>query len=147
MCVLVWGTWSADQQDQLRAALHSNGYWEDVLIEPTVDSLRDTLLERRAEIQVLILAPGSRAQLSQALKLQPLLSELRVVVLAPDDSDETNTMIHGLRPRFVARKGDDASNFAHVVANLAKAVQNLHKAQATPGPREEESIESRQSRK
>ena len=59
------------------------------------------------EAVVVILFPANRDDLKEILSIQPLLQNVRTILIAPDQETETVTMAHMLRPRFLTYAGED----------------------------------------
>lgn len=118
MGVLVWGNGTEEITNRLRAALRRGKWRGGVSNTASVSVLRETLLEHREAIDVLILAPESPGELAPLLEHRGLLSETRIVVLLPDDSVETVMMAHQLLPRYASARDVDAQDLAAVVLNL-----------------------------
>ena len=67
---------------------------------------------------VVILLPANRDDLQELLSIQPLLENVRTIVIAPDQETKTVTMAHMLRPRFLTYAGVDPEMLTAVLHKI-----------------------------
>lgn len=118
MCLLFFAAEShgaADGFQETVRALVPDGKME---VYRTTRALCQRLRQPSTFMQwITILFVANRAELSELLTFGELLSDLRIILLLPDDTKETIAAGHLLRPRFLSYVDGD---FAEVVAVLNK---------------------------
>jgi hypothetical protein len=84
----------------------------------TFDELSHWLRRPIYECFVAVLIAADREELSGFLKLKDLLSYVKLILIVPDQDDETLTNAHKLRPRFLSFSMNDFSEAASVLAKM-----------------------------
>lgn len=67
---------------------------------------------------IVILRAGDREELLRIVSLRDLLQGLRVVLHLPDQEEETISLAHCLRPRFLSNSESDFSDTISVVRKM-----------------------------
>lgn len=67
---------------------------------------------------IVILRAGDREELLRIVSLRNLLQGLRVIILLPDREEETISLAHRLRPRFLGNSEDDLSDTLSVLRKM-----------------------------
>ncbi len=70
------------------------------------------------ETVVALLLPASQADLQEIISIQPLLENVRAIVVAPNQETETVAMAHMLRPRFLTYAGEDPQTLTSVLYKM-----------------------------
>jgi hypothetical protein len=83
-------------------------------IEDLANGLRQ-LLDPDA---IVILQAGDRQELLRILSLRDLLQGVRIILLVPDREEETISLAHRLRPRFLASSESGFSDTMSVVRKM-----------------------------
>lgn len=112
---------SGDQAgDRLEATL------DEILPAGTVETHRSLtgliqrLRNRSSDLEVVILMPGSRLELSGVYTILDELRDVRLVLVLPDGEDETIAMAHRLRPRFVTYANGHYFELRQVLQKMLK---------------------------
>jgi hypothetical protein len=83
----------------------------------TVELLGAGLRKLAFHCTIAVIVASDKDELREISSLRPLLWGLRTIVVLPDEDDETVSLAHALRPRFVSGCGD---SFLEVIAVLNK---------------------------
>lgn len=75
------------------------------------------------ECAVAVLIASDKEELSNLVNLKDLFSFVKLILIAPDQDEETLTNAHKLRPRFLSFSKNDFSDVASV---LAKMIGDCH---------------------
>lgn len=67
---------------------------------------------------IVLLRAGDRQELSRIVSLCDLFQRLRVILLVPDREDETISLAHRLRPRFLGSGENDFSDTMGVLRKM-----------------------------
>lgn len=122
MCVLYFAGESAAASRSLQNVL-------EMLVMPgkletfrTVDSLKNRLRQPTGITDsIAVLFTRSKQELVGLLRIADLLSDLRIVLLLPDDHVETIASGHLLRPRFLSHVDGDVGEVAAVLQKMLAA--------------------------
>jgi len=67
---------------------------------------------------IILLRARDREELLRIVSLRDLLQDLRIVLLIPDREEETISLAHRLRPRFLGNGENDVSDTMSVVRKM-----------------------------
>ncbi len=95
----------------------------------TVEALGDGLRKPTYNCTVAVIVASGKEELREISSLQQFLWGLRTIVVLPDEDDETISLAHGLRPRFVSSYDD---SFLRVIAVLNKMLED-HNSRSIAG--------------
>jgi hypothetical protein len=125
MRILYWGQALGGFQGCLES--QSNGSFpdQDIHGEASLDGVEEILRTQRTTLHLVVLAPETVAKLEEVLTLAPLLHDLSVIVLLPNDDGEAITLAHRLHPRFVTLLEGNLENAAAVAGNILKREAEL----------------------
>jgi hypothetical protein len=84
----------------------------------TLTGLVQRLRNNRVDLDLIILMPGSRLELSGVFKILEELGDVRLVLVLPDEEDETIAMAHRLRPRYVTYAHGEYSELSQVLQKM-----------------------------
>lgn len=82
--------------------------------------LRQRLLKSGQEPSLIVLYPADRQELRKLVEMQDLFTDFRLILIAPDDTDETIALAHRLRPRFLCYIDDYADKVGEVAWNILR---------------------------
>jgi hypothetical protein len=91
---------------------------ERIEIYHSIENLAHGLLQLLDPDAIVILQAGDRQELLRILSLRDLLQGVRVILLVPDREEETISLAHRFRPRFLASSENDFSNTMSVVRKM-----------------------------
>jgi hypothetical protein len=84
----------------------------------TLDELSHWLRRPIYECLVAVLIAADKVELKDFLKLKDLLSYVKLILIVSDQDDETLTIAHKLRPRFLSFSKNGFSDAASVLAKM-----------------------------
>jgi hypothetical protein len=90
----------------------------------TLDDLARWLRRPIYECSVAVLSAADKEELSNLVNLKDLFSFVKLILIAPDQDEETLTNAHKLRTRFLSFSKNDFSDVASV---LAKMIGDCHR--------------------
>jgi len=90
---------------------------EGVETYTSIEELAKRLLHLIDHDAIVIIQAGDREELLSILSLRDVLQNVRVILLLPDREDETISLAHRLRPRFLA---NSESGFSDTMSVLRK---------------------------
>lgn len=106
MKILLHAHTSGEIYSRLRDPGHGFSHRGAIELETTFQGLEAQLHRQKASIDVVVLAPASRADLRDLLTLRDLLDGLPIILVLPDAEKETVSMGHQLYPRYVSQVDD-----------------------------------------
>jgi hypothetical protein len=83
-------------------------------------ALRRRLYGSRENLRIAILKAADRNELEGLVLLRDLLSDIRIVLIVPDQDEITVSLAHRLRPRFLARADGDWDEIRMVLGNMIR---------------------------
>ena len=78
------------------------------------------------EEAIAVLLAGNREELLKILSIGDLLNDIPIILIIPDQDEDTIHKAHALRPRFLTQTNSD---FKDVAAVLKKVIANKHSKQ------------------
>jgi len=84
----------------------------------SIEELANRLLHLVDHDAIVILQAGDRQELLRILSLRDVLQGVRVILLVPDREEETISLAHRLRPRFLANSESGFSDTMSVVQKM-----------------------------
>ena len=102
----------------IRASLRTFVPDERIEIYRSIEDLANGLLQLLDRDAIVILQAGDRQELLRILSFRDLLQGVRVILLVPDREEETISLAHRLRPRFLGNSENDFSNTMSVVRKM-----------------------------
>jgi hypothetical protein len=91
---------------------------EQIEIYRSIEDLTNGLLQLLDPDAIVILQVGDRQELLRILSLRDLLQGVRIILLVPDREEETISLAHRLRPRFLASSESGFSDAMSVVRKM-----------------------------
>jgi len=89
-----------------------------VEIYTSIEDLANRLLHLVDHDAIVIIQAEDRQELLHILSLRDVLQGVRVILLVPDREDETISLAHRLRPRFLANSESGLSDTMSVVRKM-----------------------------
>jgi hypothetical protein len=109
---------SGEVEDRLRRMLQASTQKTDWIICRTVGSLSQIIMQNSTEITIAVLAALNAKDLLELVSIGDLLSDLRIILIAPDGDKETVAGAHTLRPRFLTYVDRTFDEIAAVVKKM-----------------------------
>ncbi len=109
---------------QLQAVIEAIVCKNSIEIYRNVEGLSKRLYRRRYDVDVAVLLAASHKELQELLAIKELLHDIRIILLLPDNENETIAKGHKLYPRFLSYSD---GNFDDVAAILSKMIQYIDK--------------------
>ncbi len=121
MNILLYASVTDGAGERLQRVIEGLFPEEYIEIYRTIDSLSHRLRRPTHDLNIAVLLADSRDALSGILSIRDLLLHLRIILVLPDDQDDTIAKGHTLRPRFLTYVYSD---FLDVAAVLNKILRN-----------------------
>ncbi len=102
----------------LRKAILSVLELSKMEILTTSDDLRKRLLQKRFNLDVIVVLAGTCEELGRLLGLREHLRDLRLVLIVPDSTPETLSLGHSFFPRFLCTRDDPPEHVAAVLKKM-----------------------------
>ena len=115
--ILFYSSKTQDHEIGLGASLRVLVPDESVEMYRSVEEFANRLLHLIDHDAIVIIQAGDRQELLRILSLRDLLQGIRVILLVPDREEETISLAHRLRPRFLA---NSESGFSDTMSVLRK---------------------------
>ncbi len=120
MKVLYYGTNNHYDGNRLQKAIESIVPIEDTEIYREIEQLGKRLRLPTCDISISVFFTKNKAELFDLVLLKDALLNLRIILILPDEDEETINMGHTLFPRFVTYVDSD---FMDVQAVMRKMIQ------------------------
>jgi hypothetical protein len=91
---------------------------ERIEIYRSIEDLANGLRQLLDLDAIIVIQVGDRQELLRILSLRDLLQGVRIILLVPDREEETISLAHRFRPRFLASSENDFSNTMSVVRKM-----------------------------
>lgn len=109
----------------------TNGSWKNLIkaindvssqLEPkifhTVEQLIQWLIHRTGQLTIAILFIGSKEELNEIVECKNLFSDLQVILILPDQEDDTEKIALKLHPKYFSYIAPDYSEISAVVKKM-----------------------------
>ena len=116
--ILFYSSKMQDPEVSIGASLRTLVPDERIEIYRSIEDLANGLLQLLDPDAIVILQAGDRQELLRILSFRDLLQGVRVILLVPDREEETISLAHRLRPRFLGNSENDFSNTMSVVRKM-----------------------------
>ncbi len=121
MNLLFFATKANRAAKQLRMMLEELVPEDRLVTYNTVSSLSHRLRQPRNNLNIAVFAATSGDELMDILSLGDLLSDIRIILVLPDNKSDTITKAHTIGPRFLTYLD---SNFEEIKSVLSKMLEN-----------------------
>lgn len=91
---------------------------ETVEVYRSIDDLANRLHRLLDGDAIAILQPRAREELLNIVSIKDLLQDVRIILLLPDREEETISLAHRLRPRFLSYTNADLSDVFAVLSKM-----------------------------
>jgi len=118
MSILIYYTDSTEAGESLRQAIEQSVQDETIEVYREIGALSERLHRPSFDLSVVILFCCSKADLMDVLTLQNLLKDVRIILILPDDDDDTLTKGHALGPRFLSYRDQGFHDVAGVLSRM-----------------------------
>jgi len=116
--VLYYSGEAAEPGQQLQEVLNNDLPQIQVELFTGFEELVTGLQRPEAEPLVVVLVIGDRAELDEFLSLRTVLAPTNVILVLPDDSEETRSLAQRLDPHYVCTVEDDFVEVATVIDEI-----------------------------
>jgi len=96
----------------------------DIEVERTIDGLSARLHQPKDDAFVAVLMAKSRKELLDFHPLLNLFRDIRIILIVPDQDQETITLAHQLRLNFLGYKNSDFTEIIEVLNKMLQAHRN-----------------------
>jgi len=121
MIVLLYASQWEEPAERLQRLIQSSFPVEGIEIYRTLSSLLHRLQNPPDLPFITILMAGERNELFDLRSIDYLLGGTRLILILPDQAEETLRTAHRLRPRYLTYANSDFSDLAQVIAKMAQA--------------------------
>jgi hypothetical protein len=121
MIVLLYTSQWEESAERLQRLIQSSFPIEGIEIYRTLSSLLHRLQNPPDLPFITILMAGERNELFDFRSIDHLLGGARLILVVPDQAEETLRTAHRLRPRYLTYADSDFSGLAQVIRKMAEA--------------------------
>jgi hypothetical protein len=119
MIVLLYTSHWEEPAERLQRLIQSSFPVEGIEIYRTLSSFLHRLQNPPDLPFVVVLLAGERNELSDFRSIDHLLGGTRLILVLPDQAEETLRTAHRLRPRYLTYADSDFSDLAQVIKKMA----------------------------
>ena len=105
-------------EEQIMAFLQELAKNDTVEIFNAIDCLSDRLKGDTSNISIILLLAPEKKILTDLLLIRHQLMGHRIVIILPDQTNDTLSMAHSLYPRFIAYRDGDLSDLRAVIEKM-----------------------------
>ena len=120
MSVVVYSGKSSASIRQIESVVEQVAPEHGVSVCRDLRTLRQRLYGSRENHRIAILNAADRNELEGLVLLRDLLSDIRVVLIVPDQDEIMVSLAHRLQPRFLARANGDWDEIRMVLGNMIR---------------------------
>jgi hypothetical protein len=121
MIVLLYASHWEEPAERLQRLIQSSFRVEGIETYRTLSSLLHRLQNPPDLPFITILMAGERNELFDFRSIDHLLGGTRLILILPDQGEETLRTAHRLRPRYLSYADSDFSGLAQVIEKMAQA--------------------------
>ncbi len=121
MIVILYTSHWEEPAERLQRLIQSSFPVEGIEIYRTLGSFLHRLQNPPDLPFVVVLLAGERNELSDFRSIDHLLGGTRLILVLPDQAEETLRTAHRLRPRYLTYADSDFSDLAQVIKKMAEA--------------------------
>lgn len=103
---------------RLRQTVEASQNPGDIHVCRSILGLRERLLEMMHDGCLVVLLAATQTDLGELLRLSQLLFDFRIILVLPDQAQETLTLGHLIYPRFITYIDSDFQDLAAVLNKL-----------------------------
>lgn len=122
MILVYYGTVTDGSRERLQRVIEGLVPKEELEVCGTIGELARRLRQPVSDVTMAVLLAATREDLSQILSVCDLLYYVRIMLILPDQEEDTIAKGHSLRPRFVTYADSD---FTDVAAVLSKVLRHV----------------------
>ena len=121
MIVLLYTSHWEDPAERLQRLIQSSFPVEGIEIYRTLSSLLRRMQNPPDLPFIIVLMAGERNELFDFRSIDHFLGGTRLILVLPDQAEETLRTAHRLRPRYLTYADSDFSDLAQVITKMAEA--------------------------
>ncbi len=110
---------------ELLALLEKLVQKEEIEIYRSIEELQVRLHKPHHDIIVLILQISNNKELESITSIQPLLNDIKIILILTDRKADTIAAGHNLRPRFLTHMNNDLNELKDVLTKMIKTGDKL----------------------
>jgi len=116
--ILVYSKVLNDTETELHAFLQTLIPGKTVPIYRTIEGLSSRFSTPLGETAIGVFLVSDAEDLRNIISIQPMLSNIKIILILPDRDRQTITEAHNLHPRFLDYRDSDLSNVRSVLAKM-----------------------------
>ncbi len=117
MKILLYAGWIDETKEKIRKAVERQFPQKELYICLTVDEISARLKTPMVNVSVAILLAADKKDLSDLFSIRDLLVDMRIILILPDNDEDTMAKAYSLYPRFIHYTDSD---FKDVLAVLER---------------------------
>ncbi len=121
MILILYTSHWEEPAERLQRLIQSSFPFEGIEIYRTLNSFLHRLQNPPDLPFVIVLLVGERNELFDFRSIDHLLAGTRLILVLPDQAEETLRTAHRLRPRYLTYADSDFSDLAQVIKKMAEA--------------------------
>lgn len=118
MAVFFFSSMQKGASEQIQKTVEALVHGQGLELYRTVENLSRRLHKNKVDASVALLLVSNRDELSSLVSLRSLMSDIRIILIIPDEEEGTVTLAHKLRPKFLATKDSDLQDLAAVLMKM-----------------------------
>jgi hypothetical protein len=122
MALILWNTDNVEPYAHLESALSQSIKADELKICRDIDHLVKTLRQPVHQDLLVVLCADSREDLCAIAQVQPMLNDVKVIVILPDRSRETIALGHRLKPRYLTFADENIDHICVVIDAIRKRI-------------------------
>jgi len=107
--------------DQLQKLVEARIPGEKLEVYHSIDKLSQRFKQPFDDLGVAVLMAANHEELMNIFSIRDLLRGLRIILVIPDQKEETVALAHQLRPRLLTYINDDLSTITTVLAKMLES--------------------------
>jgi len=116
--ILLYSQTKEDPETGIGTRIKRHVPGETIEMYHSIEELSQVLYRLYEHDAIVILQARDREELLRIISLRDLLQGVRVILLLPDREEETISLAHSLRPRFLSSSENDFSDTISVVQKM-----------------------------
>lgn len=123
MKLLLYTTGAQEVVERIKTGLKWSGPDDIMEVYRTINDLSRRLRQPKEEPTILVLVPAVPEDILDLFAIRHLFRNCRIVFVAPDLENETLSIAHRLRPRFLGYNDGDFGELCIVVSKMLKMLK------------------------
>ena len=123
MAVIFYRSAGNDTAERLQSVISAEIPLEESEIYESIKGLSERLRRPSRDQCIAIILTVTKTELSEILSIKDLLTDVRTILILPDNSDRTISTRHRLHPRYLSYKDSDFTDVAVVLNKMIRLME------------------------